>query len=289
MTRQEIFQQLYHGETVYPPPLEEHSALLEVTRGCSWRRCKFCDFPKDGFQMVPLSELTEKVELLRQVIGNRRRLHLLGCNPFCLEPSRLLSILALIHDRLEGVDEVSMYARADDVLAKSAQELKLLRRAGVTDLHIGLESGSDRILALHDKGETVADLDEALDRLDRCGIRYYLTVIPGLGGHALSREHAEQTAEFLNRHNPVSIWCIALKLWPDTPLDEMVRSGTFSPMTYREMLAEERYMLSLLRPRSLCLYVDSTVLGKYSLVAALPEQRQVLLDQIDQLLAENPQ
>jgi len=289
MTREEIFQELYHGETVYPPPLEDHSALLEVTRGCSWRKCKFCDFPKDGFSVVPMSELTRKVELLRQVLDGRTRLHLLGCNPFCLPTDQLLNILALIRDRLPQIRDVSMYARADDVLKKTPQELSLLCKAGATDLHIGLESGSDLLLSLHDKGETVADMDAALDKLDRAGIRYYLTVIPGLGGHTYSREHAEETAAFLNRHRPMSIWCIGLKVWPDTPLDDMVKAGDFSPMTYREMLAEERYMLSLLQPRDLCLYVDSTVLGKYSIVAALPEQQASVLQQMDRLLAQNPE
>ena len=96
MTREEIFAQLYSGDTVYPPPLESKSALLEVTTGCSYRKCKFCDFPKDTFSISSMQEIARKIELLRLVIDGNPRLHLLGCNPFCLHTRQLLSILAMV-------------------------------------------------------------------------------------------------------------------------------------------------------------------------------------------------
>ena len=122
MTREEIFAQLYSSDTVYPPPLESKSALLEVTTGCSYRRCKFCDFPKDTFSIFSMEEIARKIELLRLVIDGNPRLHLLGCNPFCLHTRQLLSILAMVHDRLPCVQEISMYARADDILKKAVAE-----------------------------------------------------------------------------------------------------------------------------------------------------------------------
>lgn len=284
MTREEIFAQLYSGDTVYPPPLESRSALLEVTTGCSYRRCKFCDFPKDTFSISSMAEIARRIELLRLVIDGNPRLHLLGCNPFCLNTRQLLGILAMIHDRLPCVREVSMYARADDVLKKSGDELIALARAGVTDLHIGLESGSNAVLSLHEKGETIGDMEEAMDSLDRCGIRYHLTMIPGLGGKDLSREHAVKSAAVISRHRPMSIWCIALKIWPQTPLSQMVQRGEFHPLTYEEILREERQMVSLIQVPVPTLYVDSTVLGKYTIIGMLPEQKESMLQQMDHLL-----
>lgn len=284
MTREEIFAQLYSGDTVYPPPLESKSALLEITTGCSYRKCKFCDFPKDTFSIMPMSEIARKIELLRLVIGGNPRLHLLGCNPFCLHTRQLLTILEMIRDRLPCVREVSMYARADDVLRKSEDELKLLVHAGLTDLHIGLESGSNAVLALHEKGETIEDIEQAMNALDRCGIRYHLTMIPGLGGKTLSREHALRTAAVISRHTPMSVWCIALKVWPDTPLSRMVSDGEFEPLTFEEILAEEREMVSRIDMQLPMLYVDSTVLNKYTIIGMLPNQKQSILEQMDRLL-----
>lgn len=284
MTREEIYAQMYSSDTVYPPPLEIKSALLEITTGCSYRRCKFCDFPKDTFSIFSMGEIAKKIELLRLVIDGNPRLHLLGCNPFCLHTRQLLSILAMIHDRLPCVREVSMYARADDILRKSDQELMALVQAGLTELHIGLESGSNAVLMLHEKGETIEDIEEAMNALDRTGIRYHLTMIPGLGGRDLSREHAVKTAAVISRHRPMSVWCIALKVWPDTPLSCMVEDGTFCPLSFEEILREEREMVSRIDLTWPTLYVDSTVLGQYSIISMLPEQKQVILQQMDHLL-----
>ena len=177
-----------------------------------------------------------------------------------------------------------MYARADDVLKKSTDDLKALAYAGVTDLHMGLESGSNAVLSLHEKGETIEDIEEAMNALDRCGIRYHLTAIPGLGGKSLSREHALKTAAVISRHNPMSVWCIALKIWPETPLSRMVSDGEFEPLSYEEILAEEREMVSLIQVSLPMLYVDSTVLGKYTILGMLPIQKDAMLQQMDHLL-----
>lgn len=284
MTREEIFAELYSGDTVYPPPLESKSALLEITTGCSYRRCKFCDFPKDTFSIFSMEDIARKIELLRLVIDGNPRLHLLGCNPFCLHTRQLLSILAMVYDRLPCVQEVSMYARADDILRKTGDELMALAHAGLTDLHMGLESGSNAVLTLHEKGETIEDIEEAMNALDRCGIRYHLTAIPGLGGKELSREHAVKTAEVISRHRPMSVWCIALKIWPDTPLSHMVEDGEFEPLTFEEILREEREMVSRIEMKIPMLYVDSTVLNKYTIIGMLPEQKNLILQQMDILL-----
>ena len=284
MTREEIFARMYSSETVYPPPLESKSALLEITTGCSYRRCKFCDFPKDAFRVFSMGEIAQKIELLRLVIDGNPRLHLLGCNPFCLHTRQLLSILAMVHDRLPCVREVSMYARADDILRKTMDELSALAAAGLTDLHIGLESGSNAVLELHEKGETIEDIEKAMNALDRSGIRYHLTMIPGLGGRELSREHAVKTATVISRHRPMSVWCIALKVWPDTPLSRMVEDGEFQPLTFEEILAEEREMVSRIEVGLPTLYVDSTVLNQYTIIGMLPAQKQVILQQMDHLL-----
>lgn len=257
---------------------------MEVSTGCSYRKCKFCDFPKDTFSIASMAEISRKIDLLNLVIDGNPRLHLLGCNPFCLHTRQLLGILAMIHDRLPCVREVSMYARADDVLRKTVNELMELARAGITDLHIGLESGSNAVLSLHEKGETIESIEEAMNMLDRCGIRYHLTAIPGLDGKALSREHAVKTAAVISRHRPMSIWCIALKIWPDTPLSHMVAEGEFEPLCYEEILAEEREMVSRIQVSMPMLYVDSTVLGKYTIIGMLPDQKDLMLQQMDYLL-----
>lgn len=284
MTREEIYDALYSHDEVYRPPLERGSALLEVTYGCSYGKCCFCDFCRDSFQVISLTEVEQKSRLLSQIIGENPSLHLLGCNPLCLSTAHLLQILGIIQRNLPSVNRVSMYARAEDVIHKGEADLRLLQAAGLRDLHIGLESGSDTVLQIQNKGETIAQMMEAFEILHHCKIQYHLTLIPGLGGTEYSQEHSVMTAALLSQLYPSSIWCMALKIWPGTQLNNMVMQGDFHPLTYQEILLEEREMIRKTQLHYPCLYVDSTVLGKYTIMGVLPEGKQKLLERIDFLL-----
>lgn len=284
MEREEIYGKLYDDAEVYRPPLEAKSALLEVAHGCSYGKCAFCDFSRDAFYPSELETIERKIKLLSQVIDGNPRVHFLGSNSLCLPTAKLLAVMDMVHRDLPSVREISMYARADDINRKSKGELLALSRAGLAELHIGLESGSNTVLELQNKGETAEEIARALTALEVCRIGYHLTVIPGLGGKQYSAEHAEHTAAFLNRFHPLSVWCMALKIWPETELFRMVERGSFEPLSLLEILEEERSMIAMLELGSPCLYVDSTILHRYSLVAELPEQKASALAQIDRII-----
>lgn len=285
--RENTFRDIYGADEIYRPPLEAESILLKVTNGCSYSKCLFCDYTKDVFSVSALEDIERQLDMLAETERGKQRLFMMGCNPLCLPPQHLSKVMRTVYEKLPQVCDISMYARAEDVLKKGREMMMLLRDAGVSSLHIGIESGCDEVLEMHRKGETVWDLESALRLLDECGIGYHLTIIPGLGGKRLSSAHASATAELLSRFTPLSVWGIALKVWDGTPLKDMTDSGRFSPMNYREILLEERSMIRRLEMRSPCLYVDSTALGKYTLMANLPYMKDWLLEQIEKILAED--
>ena len=287
MTREELYRSIYSHDTIYIPPHEEGSAALEVSLGCSWHRCAFCDFARDDFRLIPLDEVERKLRVLAMLQPEQTRLFLLGENPFVMEPERLLTIIAMGRRYLPRTERVAMYARVDDVLRRTDGELAALRRAGLAALHIGVESGCDSILLQMDKGITAAQTVEALNRLSSVGIDYYLTVIPGLGGREHSRMHAIETARMLNRTRPKDIWCLKLHLYEDTPLWREARAGRFTMMEPAEILREERLMLQELTVTD-CLFEDTTVLDRYTIRGMLPEQKPQLLSAIDYLLLTAP-
>ncbi len=283
MTREEMYQSIYTHDTIYIPPHEETSGPLEVALGCSWHRCAFCDFARDEFRLTPLEQVERSLQVLAALQPEQTRLFLLGENPFCMDTDRLLAIAALVRRHMPRVEALAMYARADDVLRKTDGELKALRAAGVRALHIGVESGCDPILLHCDKGVTAAQTVEALGRLDRAGIDYFVTVIPGLGGREWSRLNAVETARMLNRTHPKNIWCLKLHLYPGTPLYRDAQAGHFTQMEPWEVLAEERLMLTELSVTD-CLFEDTTVLDQYTLRGMLPDQKGQLLTAMDLLL-----
>ncbi len=284
MTREELYQSIYTHDTIYLPPHEQATAALEVSLGCSWHKCTFCDFAKDAFRIHPMERIVHDLKILAQLRPDDTRLFLLGENAFCMGAERLLAIIEEVRRSMPKVREYAMYSRIDDILRKSDQELKMLAGEGIQALHIGVESGSDSILEARKKGITSAEVIEALRRLDQVGIDYYVTVIPGLGGQSFSRLHAIETARMLNQVHPRNIWCLKLKLWENTPLYEEARRGGFEEMTPAEILREERLLIENLTVKD-CLFEDTTVLDQFTIQGILPKQKGELLRAIDYLLS----
>ncbi len=187
MTREELYQSIYTHDTIYLPPHEQTTAALEVSLGCSWHKCTFCDFAKDTFQIHSIERIEHDLKILAQLRPDDVRLFFLGENAFCMSTEKLRQIMELTHRYMPKIREYAMYSRIDDILRKSEEDLMRLAKEGVRALHIGVESGSDSILEERNKGITSAQIIQALGHLDQAGIDYYLTVIPGLGGRSFSR------------------------------------------------------------------------------------------------------
>ncbi|MBR0405452.1 MAG: radical SAM protein [Eggerthellaceae bacterium] len=275
---------LFSREEIYRPIWEEDAAPLEVQIGCGWHRCKFCDFANDPLRVFSLPEIDVKAQMLASVLPDASRVFLLGENPFMLPCDMLLDIFDIVADRFPKASQISMYSRFDDVLRKTDEELETLVDNGLTQLHIGLESGSQEVLDLFDKGIRIENALEACRRLHAHGIKFSFTMIAGLGGKQLSAAHAKESAAFLNEAQPQAIWVTGLLVWPDTPLAQMVAHDEFRQLTFRERLEEIRAMVADMEMRN-CTFVDSTVLGTYTLQAELPSQKQPLLTAMDHLLS----
>lgn len=283
MTREELYQSIYTHDTIYLPPHEQATAALEVALGCSWHKCTFCDFAKDTFRIHPLERIEHDLEILAELRPDAKRLFFLGENAFCMGADQIFRIMELVRKVMPKVSEYAMYSRIDDILKKTDEELLRLGAEGIRALHIGVESGSDSILEARKKGVDSVQIVEALLRLDRAGIDYYLTVIPGLGGRSFSRLHAIETARLLNQVHPRNIWCLKLKLWEGTPLYNEAKAGMFDEMTPKEILREERLLIENLTVTD-CLFEDTTVLDEFTVQGVLPGQKKELLGAVDYLL-----
>ncbi len=283
MLREDLYQSIYTHDTIYLPPHEQTTAALEVSLGCSWHKCTFCDFAKDTFCIHPIEKLEHDLQILGGLRPEDTRLFFLGENAFCMSAGQIFRIIELTRKYMPKVREYAMYSRIDDILRKTEAELRELAGEGIQALHIGVESGSDSILEARNKGITSAQILEALLRLDGVGIDYYLTVIPGLGGRSFSRMHAIETARLLNRVHPRNIWCLKLKLWENTPLYKEAKAGTFDEMTPKEILREEYLLVKNLTVTD-CLFEDTTVLDEFTVQGMLPGQKEELLRAMEYLL-----
>ena len=64
---------MHYTGTIWRPPYEAYSALVQVTAGCTHHKCKFCTLYEDvpfKFRMSPLSEIEEDLNPYHWISGN---------------------------------------------------------------------------------------------------------------------------------------------------------------------------------------------------------------------------
>ena len=273
----------FTGEEIYLPIWEKDSMPLEVQLGCSWHRCKFCDFANDQCYVFSLPEVEAKAQMLAPYMQDAKRVFLLGENALMLPMDHLRVIMAIVHAYFPNATQVASYGRFDDVMRKTDDELAELAGLGLCEVHIGLESGCQDVLDFMDKGIKLSDALVACERLHALGIAISFTMIDGIGGVELSQRHARESAEFLNAAQPKNIWTTGLLLWPNTPLFRIAGEGGFNQLTFRQQLHEVRELVAGLE-LSDCTFVDSTILGDFTVQGHLPEQKESMLAAMDRLL-----
>ena len=193
-------------EPVFRPPSEAQSLILPVTDGCSWNQCTFCEMytaPQKQFRARDEAEVLGSIRQAgEQFGGDVRRIFLADGDALVLPTRRLLNILAAIREHLPAVRRVSSYCLPRNLRKKSLEELRELADAGLSIVYIGAESGDDEVLARVKKGETFESTREALDKLGQAGITRSVMILNGLGGPALSAQHADNSARLLNATQP---------------------------------------------------------------------------------------
>ncbi|WP_018085415.1 radical SAM protein [Desulfurispora thermophila] len=206
-------------------------------------------------------------------------------NSLLLPTAQLVEILLHIRKRLPGVERITSYARASTLARKTISELQELAGAGLNRLHVGMESGSDEVLRLVNKGTTAAQLVEAGQKARRAGLEISYYVMPGLGGKNLSKQHARESARVLNEANPHFIRLRTLTVLPGTPLAEMVARGQFVEMNEDEIVHELRLFVENLHCRDSMLTSDHSMNLLEELTGRLPQQKQQMLDTIEAYLS----
>ncbi|PKM05337.1 MAG: radical SAM protein [Gammaproteobacteria bacterium HGW-Gammaproteobacteria-6] len=191
-------------EPVFRPPSEAHSLILPVTNGCSWNQCTFCEMytaPQKKFRARDEQQVLEEIRRSgEQLIV--QRVFLADGDAMILPTRRLLSILEAIREHMPTVERVTSYCLPRNLKRKSVEELRELREAGLAMLYVGAESGDDEVLERVNKGETFDSTADALLKSAEAGLQRSVMILNGLGGKALSEQHARNSARLMNLTQP---------------------------------------------------------------------------------------
>ncbi|MHC1729096.1 MAG: radical SAM protein [Syntrophobacteraceae bacterium] len=210
-------------------------------------------------------------------------------NSLVLPASMLAEAIRYLKARIPGIGRITSYARSSTLAKKSIAELTDIRQAGLDRIHIGMESGSDRVLEFIKKGVTAKVQIEAGRKVIEAGMELSEYIMPGLGGKELTDDHARESARVLNEINPDFIRLRSLRIPSRAPLSLDKNSGRFIPLTDDETVTEIRLFISLLDGISSRLISDHIMNLLEEVTGKLPEDKDAMLAVIDRYLELPPQ
>lgn len=275
--------QIYEG-SVFRPPSEARSLILQATIGCSHNKCTFCITYRDKkFRIKSFEEIKNDVEKLPPYYRDARRIFLADGNALVIPTNDLLKILLLLKKSFPRLERVGIYACPQDILKKPIPELKALRNSGLGIIYLGLESGSDLILRKVRKGVSSKRMVEAGDRVKEAGIILSVIFILGLGGKEHSKEHAIGTARVLSRMDPDYIGALTLMAIKGTEIYDEVKTGELELLEPRGIFEELRILIDNL-DLSKCVFRANHASNYLPVGGTLPEDKHEMLNKIEGIL-----
>lgn len=276
-------------EPVFRPPSEAKSLILPVTNGCSWNKCSFCEMytqPQKKFRARKPEDVRQDIAKAAQSLGGVRRVFLADGDAMVLPTRRLLEILADLKAAFPELQRVSSYCLPRNLARKSVEELAELKAAGLQILYVGMESGDDEVLSRVNKGETWESTRSALSKIKEAGLTSSVMVLNGLGGEALSRQHAISTAKLCNETQPDYLSTLVVSFPQGEERFRAAFGEEFTPLSQQGLFEEIRLFLEHLE-------LDRTVFrsdhaSNYLVLKGnLGRDKQKLLDQVNVAIA-NP-
>lgn len=268
----------------FRPPSEADSLLLRVTRGCPWNQCAFCPMYKHiKFERRPVQAIKQDINTAKTYTGgNVETVFIADSDSLVIKTEETCQILGHLHDIFPSLTRVTSYARALTLRRKSPESLKKIRLAGLTRLHIGLETGSARLLDRIKKGAGPRTMIQGCTRAKEAGFEVSLYVLAGIGGESSWQEHAEETAEVLNQINPDFIRIRTLTPQPGTPVFQWWNEGSFQMPNPETILKEQKKLIEGLSVTSE--YLSDHVSNYAGINGNLPEDKAKMLSLIDTTL-----
>lgn len=295
---------MHYTGTIWRPPYESDSLLLEVTAGCTHHRCKFCTLYSDlpfKFRMSPIEDIESdllEAQILRhnpisimtaRLQGFSRpkpieRVFLTGANPFVLKTEKLLEIASLIRKYLPSVKTIGCFSRITDSKKKTDEELALLRQAGYNGLTIGVETGDDKALSFMEKGYSSQDILTQCKRLERAKIEYGFFYLTGISGKGRGNAGAKASASIFNQLHPFLIGPNMLTIYPESRLYREIQNGNWEEESEIEKYRELRTLAENLDIPTYFAAMGAS--NAFQLRGRLPKDKKQLLDTVDRIISD---
>jgi radical SAM superfamily enzyme YgiQ (UPF0313 family) len=270
---------------LYRPPSEADSTIFQVTLGCSFNKCSFCNmYRTKEYVERPWEEIKSEIDMVAKFYPDTRRIFLADGDALNLPKERMVEILKYLSKNFPRLERISCYAMPMNILQKKDNELREIRAAGLQMMYVGIESGNDIVLKKVTKGATYKTILKACQKIRDHGYIMSCMVILGLGGKTYTKEHIADTARILSETSPDYVGALTLHLEEGVYHEFMNKFGEqFVPLDDLDVLDELERLVANFKPSRPVIFRANHASNVYSIGGTMPKDREKMLDLIKRL------
>ena len=281
---------LNYAEPVYRPPSEAKSLIFQVTIGCSFNECSFCDMYRNKeYSERPWDEVKTEIDLMVKQLPDTTRIFLADGDALNLSTDYMVKITEYLYNNFQKLERVSCYAMLMNLLKKTPEELRRMNQAGLNMLYLGIESGSDIILKKITKGATSETIIRACRKAKETGFTLSCIIILGLGGRDYAKEHIKGTAHVVNASSPHYLGTLTLILETGVKEEFLTKFGEeFHPINDDEALSELYDLVQQIDIKEKMVFRANHGSNAYNIGGVFPDEKNTMLEKIS-WLKEHPE
>ena len=281
---------LNYDYPLYRPPSEAKSLIFQVTLGCSFNECSFCDmYRSKEYSERPWDEVKMEIDMTAKHEPETKRIFLADGDALNLSTDYMVQIVKYLYEKFPNLERVSCYAMPMNLLKKTPEELKKMYDVGLKMLYLGIETGSDIVLKKVTKGATSQTIIRACRKAIDVGYTLSCMVILGLGGKTYTKEHIKGTAEVLSAVSPHYAAALTLIIEPGVKEEFMKKfNEPFIPITDSEALDELQELVSKIESKNEIIFRANHGSNAYTIKGIFPQDKDSMLEKIS-WMKEHPE
>ena len=271
--------------SIIRPPSEAYSLIIQTTVGCSHNKCTFCRSFKDkDFFIKDIKTIKADIKEAATYGYTFDKAFLADGDALIMSTDTILEIMSYIKQNHPDIKRIGVYANTKAILKKSINELKELKDAGLGIAYQGIESGNKEVLRRIKKGAFPHKQKETAEKIKAAGILLSQTVLLGIGGVELTREHAIDTGKHLGDMSPDYASALTVMIVPNTELYQQVKSGKFSLPDKLGILTEFKLMIENMDVKNNCFFTSNHASNYLPIRAKLPEEKNKVITMLDRII-----
>ena len=273
---------LNYDAPLYRPPSEAKSLIFQVTLGCSFNECSFCDmYRSKEYSERSWEEVKSEIDLMAKTLPNTTRIFLADGDALNLSTDYMVQIVEYIYQKFPNLERVSCYAMPMNLLKKTPEELNMMNKAGLDRLYLGIETGNDIILKKVTKGATQSTMIKSCNKAKDAGFTLSCMVILGLGGNKYTKENAVDTAKVINAVQPDYVGALTLYLENGIKEEFLTKfEGEFERLTDSEAIDELELLISEINVDNAIVFRANHGSNAYNIGGTFPQDKQEMLEKI---------